>query len=1072
MKKFSLFILIIFTFSFFHTVFSQVSWQAIGEGLGSTASAFAFHEFNDQVYVGGYLFSVNNNSGQDDVFLSTDGESWGIPAPSSLISVYATIYDIDEYQGNLIVAGSFRRIGEYKTLSNIAMWDGEIWHSLGEGLSGEVNTVFVDGDDLYVGGSFSDAGGVDGADRIARWDGSKWNALGGGVNGSVYAILKKDDIFYVGGRFTEVKNTQNLRSVNFAVWNGTSWSNPMPECVLNGGVYDFIEYNDELIIGSGGSLGCSCVELTSNSVLKYKNGTCTAMGNVWPTVHDMTIHDGSLYIAGRFQDAGDDPEADYVARWNGSNWENVGLPFNDWCYSLLSTGDDLYVGGRFDDINGNPYMDGVVRLGEKVNTKPAFKITHYQIQDFEEPYDSTIELRSYMYSGESDLKSFSLCSDGSVASLFLVESLNQTSLSTWKIESENNPNPTRYDDLFGQFNIIYRDNDSLIVSYQHPDRIDAPSHWKSNLKLNIFDEINGISVNNFSLEVQRPPVVMVHGLGGNVSSFSELREYLINSGGYRSHQLKNTDYKKTNSRSFEENKCVVRKEVKSVLKFINGQKVAVKELDVVGHSMGGILSRLYIQDQDYGYDINKLISLNTPHSGSQIANLIFDDSFPGGRKLLMCNTFLEFASGVDCDEGAVSDLRVNSEAITQLNSLPNLNRNIVPYRPVVSIVSSVDDLHETVQYVTGLSENELLTLFQGEQHDAIVSLSSQLGAAFFSTPFFTGNHINTKSDDSILENIKFLLFVGTPNSQFSRLGFFPFKLNYETPAKYSEERFHELLPINIPFPVQGMAVNYGDEINIDVDGHEDIVETIIFNGSEILKKEASNYIQGFTYQITPKSLGRLDFSVWGKTDDNTGNIGLAETHVIVTTSETPKSIVSGNSFTNVEVGNTATTPFLGKFENFDLYVHEAPNVQFIFEKGLADYIGEGTIRGLKEGQDTLKIVFNGVESESMPIIIEEPINPISSTKTNTDYPKDDFTNLLKIYPSPSSSLITIETLQKDMITNGVIEIFDVNGKKYAEDKLVKMSAGHILDISDLPEGVYFAVLRTKSKLYSGRFVKQ
>ena len=46
----------------------------------------------------------------------------------------------------------------------------------------------------------------------------------------------------------------------------------------------------------------------------------------------------------------------------------------------------------------------------------------------------------------------------------------------------------------------------------------------------------------------------------------------------------------------------------------------VKKIDIVGHSMGGNLIRLYLQSDDYKFDIHKLITLNTPHSGTQLAN--------------------------------------------------------------------------------------------------------------------------------------------------------------------------------------------------------------------------------------------------------------------------------------------------------------------------------------------------------------------------------------------------------------------------------------------------------------------
>ena len=44
---------------------------------------------------------------------------------------------------------------------------------------------------------------------------------------------------------------------------------------------------------------------------------------------------------------------------------------------------------------------------------------------------------------------------------------------------------------------------------------------------------------------------------------------------------------------------------------------------MIGHSMGGILERLYIQQID-NKNTNKLITLNTPHFGSKIGDYMID----------------------------------------------------------------------------------------------------------------------------------------------------------------------------------------------------------------------------------------------------------------------------------------------------------------------------------------------------------------------------------------------------------------------------------------------------------------
>ena len=43
--------------------------------------------------------------------------------------------------------------------------------------------------------------------------------------------------------------------------------------------------------------------------------------------------------------------------------------------------------------------------------------------------------------------------------------------------------------------------------------------------------------------------------------------------------------------------------------------------------MGGVISRLYIQEPGYQHEVRRIITSNTPHAGSQMANLLLDRSF-------------------------------------------------------------------------------------------------------------------------------------------------------------------------------------------------------------------------------------------------------------------------------------------------------------------------------------------------------------------------------------------------------------------------------------------------------------
>ncbi|HYF65273.1 MAG TPA: Ig-like domain-containing protein [Herpetosiphonaceae bacterium] len=79
----------------------------------------------------------------------------------------------------------------------------------------------------------------------------------------------------------------------------------------------------------------------------------------WPNVYEsiiyaMEVHEGSLYVAGYFKQAGSVPAVS-IARWDGANWHALGSGLGGspgYGQSLASWNGDLYVGGSFSSAGG------------------------------------------------------------------------------------------------------------------------------------------------------------------------------------------------------------------------------------------------------------------------------------------------------------------------------------------------------------------------------------------------------------------------------------------------------------------------------------------------------------------------------------------------------------------------------------------------------------------------------------------------------------------------------------------------------------------------------------------------
>lgn len=111
-----------------------------------------------------------------EVIFYWDGRDW-ITITDQLQGEAPTVYDlvVDE-NGHLYMGGSFDSVSGIPA-RNIAYWDGNVWHALGDGVTGQVYALTFDpGRELYAAGIIMEAGGLP-AHHVARWDGETWHAL-------------------------------------------------------------------------------------------------------------------------------------------------------------------------------------------------------------------------------------------------------------------------------------------------------------------------------------------------------------------------------------------------------------------------------------------------------------------------------------------------------------------------------------------------------------------------------------------------------------------------------------------------------------------------------------------------------------------------------------------------------------------------------------------------------------------------------------------------------------------------------------------------------------------------------
>jgi len=144
--------------------------------------------------------------------------------------------------------------------------------------------------------------------------------------------------------------------------------------------------------------------------------------------------------------------------------------------------------------------------------------------------------------------------------------------------------------------------------------------------------------NHREVQVVRPPVVFIHGIWSSKTAMVPMRRSLINSGEYPARHTLSVDYgtpPRKSTQDIRQSAKVLADGVDRLLEELEREGIKVSRVDIVAHSMGGLIARYYILN---GYmdargqvvgpgqaaRVRKLITLDTPHAGSHVADWYVD----------------------------------------------------------------------------------------------------------------------------------------------------------------------------------------------------------------------------------------------------------------------------------------------------------------------------------------------------------------------------------------------------------------------------------------------------------------
>ena len=246
-----------------------------------------------------------------------------------------------------------------------------------------------------------------------------------------------------------------------------------------------------------------------------------------------------------------------------------------------------------------------------------------------------------------------------------------------------------------------------------------------------FQATGGSGTVTQNLTLVRPPVVLVHGIWDHPIEawvHTGFADYLRSAG----FTVEWADYGANNGAGFDPYRSFnwpvlrVAEAIKLAKLDLTTTGIAVTEVDVVGHSMGGLVTRSYAEGANYrnsanfwAGDIHKLITIGTPHLGSCLANFL--EAYLGNGTIAWFS-----AHGHPIGDG-VNDLQVNSPALQHVGQTPFMGYAIAGNVDTLPYYTATENAFNTLIWMVNPFYPSSVRSLLGNSNDTIVPVGSQQG---------------------------------------------------------------------------------------------------------------------------------------------------------------------------------------------------------------------------------------------------------------------------------------------------------------------------------------------------------
>lgn len=308
-------------------------WYPLGNGIDD-GYVYAITVKGSDIYFGGTFVKIGGVAFNRIAKWSTTNSTWYGLGVGPGLGTDTQVYALGSDSNYLYLGGYFPGTPGLSPGYRYALrFDGTNWTDFGAGLWFRPLAMLVCGPNIYAGGYASSYGGV------AKWNGNQWQRMQGLTNDNqqnapsdVYALAANADCtdIYAGGDFKIYMGLDVFQQPTYADdivrWDGSNWYRlglgiPTLNYYYSSYVYSIA------VVGSKVYVGGNFVDSAPNSYhtrftsWDRSTGVWQSIGTGLNGIPDAMLTSGSsVFVGGSFTDAGGNSQADYIAKYNGSNW--------------------------------------------------------------------------------------------------------------------------------------------------------------------------------------------------------------------------------------------------------------------------------------------------------------------------------------------------------------------------------------------------------------------------------------------------------------------------------------------------------------------------------------------------------------------------------------------------------------------------------------------------------------------------------------------------------------------------------------------------------------------------------